>query len=207
MDVRNSRNPGATLDPVASPALERALADPAVRPLPPTAAELLVALDAPPRLAAHLRAVHHVAHRITDGLAGHGLATDRGAVHFGAATHDIGKVRHVDELTSPGKRHEPAGQEILIQYGVPPELARFAATHGSWREPARTPEDLLVSLADTVWKGERITGLEQLVLDHLVAATSLDEWDAFLRLDDVLATAAADADRLLSFQFRHPVES
>src|SRR5688572_10699758 len=187
---------------MGSPALRRALADPAVRPLPSTAAELLDALDAPPRLAAHLRAVHHVAHDLTDRLA---LPSDRTAVLFGAATHDIGKVRHVEELSRPGHQHEPAGEEILLQYGVPTELARFAATHASWREPDRSIEELLVSLADTVWKGQRITALEQRVLDHLVAATRLDEWDAFLRLDDVLARAAADADRLLAFQFSHPI--
>jgi len=190
---------------MASSALRQALADPAVRPLPSVAAELLEALDAPPRLAAHLRAVHHVAHQVTERLAPYGLATDRTAVLFGAATHDIGKVRHIEELTGPGRAHEPAGQKILLQYGVPAELARFAATHGSWREPARTVEDLLVSVADTVWKGERVTALEQRLLDHLVATTGLDEWDAFLRLDDVLAQAAADADRLLAFQFSHPV--
>jgi len=190
---------------MASSALRQALADPAVRPLPSVAAELLEALDAPPRLAAHLRAVHHVAHQVTERLAPYGLATDRTAVLFGAATHDIGKVRHIEELTGPGHAHEPAGQKILLQYGVPAELARFAATHGSWQEPARTVEDLLVSVADTVWKGERVTALEQRLLDHLVATTGLDEWDAFLRLDDVLAQAAADADRLLAFQFSHPV--
>jgi len=190
---------------MGSPALRRALADPAVLPLPPPAAELLDALDAPPRLAAHLRAVHHAAHAITERLATQGLHADRDAVLFGAATHDIGKVRHVEELSRPGHAHEPAGQEILIQYGVPYELARFAATHASWQEPDRTIEELLVSIADTVWKGERIAALEQRVLDHLVAATGLDEWDAFLRLDDVLAPTAAEADRLLAFQFSHPI--
>jgi putative nucleotidyltransferase with HDIG domain len=190
---------------MASPELRRALADPTVRPLPPAAAELLEALDAPPRLAAHLRAVHHVAHTLTDALAAVGLTSDRHAVIFGAATHDIGKVRHVEELSGPGHDHEPAGQEILIQYGVPAELARFAATHGSWDEPGRTLEDLLVSVADKVWKGHRITTLEQLVLNHLATATGLDQWDAFLRLDDVLAEQAADADRLLAFQFSHPI--
>lgn len=199
-----ARNPGYR-EPMASPALRRALADPAVCPLPPPAAELLEALDAPPRLAAHLRAVHHVAHGLADALSAHGLHADRDAVLFGAATHDIGKVRHVEELSQPGSRHEPAGQEILLQYGVPAELTRFAATHGSWDQPGRTVEELLVSVADKVWKGHRVTALEQLVLDHLVATTDQDQWDAFLRLDDALAAAASDADRLLAFQFSHPI--
>jgi putative nucleotidyltransferase with HDIG domain len=190
---------------MGSPALRRALADPAVRPLPPVAAELLEALDAPPRLAAHLRAVHHVALDLTGRLDALGLPADVDAVIFGAATHDIGKVRHVEELSRPGHDHEAAGQAILLQYGVPAELTRYAATHGSWQDPGRTVEDLMVSLADTVWKGTRVTALEQRVLEHLVSTTDLDEWDAFLRLDDVLSTAAADGDRLLAFQFSHPV--
>ena len=105
---------------MASSALRQALADPAVRPLPSVAAELLEALDAPPRLAAHLRAVHHVAHQVTERLAPYGLAADRTAVLFGAATHDIGKVRHIEELTGPGHAHEPAGQKILLRYGFLP---------------------------------------------------------------------------------------
>jgi putative nucleotidyltransferase with HDIG domain len=191
-------------------ALRRALADageaPGVLPLPATAAELLEALDAPPRLAAHLRAVYDVAVRLADGLAREGLAFDRDAVLFGAATHDIGKTRHVEELEQPGHAHEEAGYDLLLSYGVPAELARFAGTHGSgWLRPGATTEDLLVSVADKVWKGQRVTDLEQRLLERLTAATGLEEWDAFLRLDSVLAALAADADRLLAFQFRYPV--
>src|SRR5215218_3056557 len=126
---------------MGSSALRQALADPAVRPLPAVAAELLEALDAPPRLAAHLRAVHHVAHPLTERLAEHGLAADRAAVLFGAATHDIGKVRHVEDLGGPGPGPGPAGHKILRQYGGAGEMAGFAATHGSWKEPQRGIED------------------------------------------------------------------
>lgn len=44
-----------------SGALRRALTDPGPRPLPDEAVRLLTAASAPPRLAAHLRAVHDVA--------------------------------------------------------------------------------------------------------------------------------------------------
>jgi len=37
------------------------------------------------------------------------LSFDADAVAFGAATHDIGKARHLEELTVPGVRHEAAG--------------------------------------------------------------------------------------------------
>lgn len=85
--------------------------DRTLRMLPADVCELLVALNAPARLAAHLRLVHDVAWRLTEMLAaGHrSLAFDHAAVCYGAAVHDIGKVVHVEELTGPGSRHEPAG--------------------------------------------------------------------------------------------------
>lgn len=52
-------------------ALQRALTetvDPEMRPLPAVVADLLIKLAAPPRLAAHLRAVHDVAWQLTDDI-------------------------------------------------------------------------------------------------------------------------------------------
>jgi hypothetical protein len=184
--------------------LSAALTDSAdsILPLPGVAVELLEALDAPPRLAAHLRAVHHVAHRLTGDLATEGLEFDSAAVLFGAATHDIGKVRHPEELEHPGHEHERAGYELLLGYGVPHHLARFAGSHGtSWYDPDAPTDDLLVSLADKIWKGSRVTELEQRVLERIDG----EEWDAFLRLDNVLGPLAGNADELLAFQGRHSV--
>jgi hypothetical protein len=61
---------------------------------------------------------------------------------------------------------------------VPASLARFAATHGDWSAPDRTTDDLLVSLADKIWKGHRIASLEDLVTDRLAAATKVSRWEA-----------------------------
>src|SRR5512139_54642 len=137
---------------VVSPELARAL-DPdeaAPRPLPAAITELLVSLAAPARLAAHLRIVHDVAWQLADKLAAAypALIFDRDAVLYGAASHDIGKVTQVDELTGPGSLHEPAGYSLLIARGVPPQLARYARTHASWTAPDTTIDDHLVSLAD-----------------------------------------------------------
>jgi hypothetical protein len=117
-------------------ALQHALTDsgePPILELPAAAARLLVTLGAPPRLAAHLRAVHDVAHHLTAWLGGHhpGLRFDRDAVLFGAATHDIGKAVHTAELSGPGSEHEKAGQQVLLEAGIDPRLARVAATHAS----------------------------------------------------------------------------
>jgi hypothetical protein len=184
--------------------LHRALTDPPMRPLPAPAAELLRDLDAPPRLGAHLRVVHVVAWSLTDAIGRHwpDLDFDTTAVLFGAATHDIGKVVHVEELTGPGSAHEAAGAELLLRYGVPAHLARFAGSHGScWTRPSATLDELLVSLADQVWKGHRVPDLERRVIE----ATGRTPWEAGRDLDDILDRLAAGAGARLAFQDAYPV--
>ncbi|MEV5748372.1 HD domain-containing protein [Actinoallomurus sp. NPDC052308] len=194
---------------MATTALQRALTEPGpdLRPLSPCAEALLRELNAPPRLAAHLRAVHDVALQILDWLdRDHGdVAADREAVLFGAATHDIGKTIHTDELSGPGSAHEKAGHRLLLDHGVEERLARFARTHAAWTEPGITLEDLLVSLADKVWKAKRVPDLEQRVVDHLAKASGQEAWQAFLDLDDLLTRITADADRRLAFQSAYPI--
>ncbi|MEU4599219.1 HD domain-containing protein [Nocardia sp. NPDC023988] len=136
-----------------------------------------------------------------------GLLFDRDAVLFGAVTHDIGKILHPGELSGPGSAHEQAGYELLVAQGFTEDLARFARTHGSWATPEVRMEDLLVSLADKVWKAKRIPELEELVVRHLVVAEGQASWQVFMALDDELDRIAADADRRLAFQARYPVSA
>ncbi|GIF96269.1 HD domain-containing protein [Catellatospora citrea] len=190
--------------------LQRALTettDPDLRALPESVAVLLAELDAPPRLGAHLRAVHDVAARLLAGVgeACPGLAVSADEVLFGAATHDIGKVEHPSELSGPGSAHEPAGYELLVARGVAPRLARFARDHGSVAYDGLSIEDLLVVLADKVWKGKRVPELEDEVTARWCAASGEQPWEAFLRLDDLLERLARDADARLAFQSRHPL--
>jgi hypothetical protein len=193
---------------MATNALREALAErDDLRPLPREAIRLLSALNAPPRLAAHLRVVHHAAWELTDGLKQRfpQLAYDRDAVLFGAAIHDVGKTIHVGELSGPGNAHERAGYELLLQQGVTEDLARFARTHSAWTDPTCTLEDLLVSLADKIWKAKRAEDLEQLVLEQIVASHGGSAWEAFMSFDDLLQQIAANADRRLAFQAAFPV--
>lgn len=179
--------------------LRAALEAPGFAPLPPPARVLLEELGAPPRLGAHLRVVHDVAITLT-GWVGSRASVDVNAVLFGAATHDIGKVRHPEELSGPGSLHEPAGYELLVAHGVPPELARFARTHGSWSAGDVAGEDLLVSLADKVWKAKRVQDLEERVVSWLGGPA----WETFMALDDELARIAEGADSRLEFQGLYP---
>ncbi|MER5784032.1 HD domain-containing protein [Streptomyces mobaraensis] len=190
--------------------LSRALdapGEPPLRPLPPVVAELLRTLGAPPRLAAHLRAVHDVAAQLTDWLRDRhpDAAVHHDAVLFGAATHDVGKVLHPEELTGPGSAHEEAGRDLLLSHGFSPATARFAATHASWADPAVTIEDLLVSTADKIWKDKRVPGLEDRLVHVLADAGGRDPWQEYLALDDLLTRLGADAPHRLAFQAAFPV--
>ncbi|MFD0585544.1 HD domain-containing protein [Dactylosporangium darangshiense] len=189
----------------SDPALERAFSEPGLRPLPSDVVALLRDLGAPPRLGAHLRAVHHVAVELLDRL-GEAVDVDRAAVLFGAATHDIGKVLFPGELTGAGAEHEPAGEALLRSRGVEARLARFAALHGRWERDDATIDELLVTLADKVWKGRREAGLEQKVAEIIAAATGEAVWAVYMRLDDILTAIAGGADDRLAFQAapRHP---
>jgi hypothetical protein len=182
--------------------------DPPLLPLPDRVARLLSELGSPPRLAAHLRAVHDVAHQLVVWVEERypALLFDREALLFGAATHDIGKTVHVAELSGPGAVHEEAGRALLLAHGVSPELARFAATHASWREPDVGPEDLLVSLADKIWKNKRVTDLEDLVVAWLAEASGRPAWEEFIALDEVLTGIGDEADQRLAFQASFPVQ-
>jgi hypothetical protein len=94
---------------------------------------------------------------------------------------------------------------LLRARGYAESLARFARNHASWTRPEVTVEDLLVSLADKIWKAKRVPDLEDLVVGQLAAADGAETWQAFMSLDDILERLAAGADQRLAFQGSHPV--
>ncbi|MFH7595274.1 HD domain-containing protein [Streptomyces racemochromogenes] len=195
---------------IRSDVLSRALdapTEPPLKPLPPEVAELLRSLQAPPRLAAHLRAVHDVAVELVDWVEDRypDVAVDRAAVLFGAATHDVGKTVHPEELSGPGSVHEAAGRDLLLEHGFTTDLARFAATHASWDGPDVTIEELLVSTADKVWKDKRVPDLENRLVQALAAATGREPWEEYLALDDLLTRLGTDAAHRLAFQAAFPI--
>ncbi len=189
--------------------LHRALHDPGpphLSPLPSLATDLLMTLHAPARLGAHLRLVHDVAQRLMRSWVETfpAVAVNDEAVEFGAAIHDIGKVIHPEELIGPGHAHEAAGQLLLLDHGITDELARFAGTHADWHRPAATLDELLVSLADQIWRGRRQPDLEQRIIGHVTEASDKPSWQVFLSLDDIATDIAKDAETRLAFQSRFP---
>jgi putative nucleotidyltransferase with HDIG domain len=172
------------------------------KPLPTDAANLCAQTSAPPRLVAHLILVHDTAAKLVDQLIATfpDLAFDQQAVLFGAATHDIGKATHRQELTQPGKNHEQAGRELLTKMGSSADRARFAYTHGNWNQPGTTPEDLIVALADNCWKGKRVDELETKFSELLSRSTGNPPWACYAQLDEILESLAQGADERLARQ-------
>ena len=179
----------------------------ALHTLPESAVHIIQETLVPPPLLAHLILVHDVAVRLVEGVHRHwpSLVFDVEAVRFGAATHDLGKVLHPEEMTGPGEAHRQAGSEFLIkEHGVPPERARFARTHGTWMSTTDLLlEDLLVALADQVWKGSRERSLEEMLTVWIAGATEQEKWEVFMHLDELLTAVAADADKRLMWQAQY----
>lgn len=171
--------------------------------LPADVVQLCLLHQARPRLVAHLTLVHDVAAQLVDKVASTwpGLRFEADAVLFGAATHDIGKALVPSELVQPGSEHEAKGRDLLRGAGVPDHLARFATTHASWSVDEHVDiEDLLVALADKVWKGKRDDELERRVVARIAGATGMESWEVFAELDGVLEELSTQADERLRWQ-------
>jgi hypothetical protein len=58
-------------------------------------------------------------------------------------------------------------------------------------------EELVVALADTLWKGQRNSALEKRVIDLVSKSLGYGVWDLFIELDNSFETIAADGTRRL----------
>lgn len=175
------------------------------RDLPEEAQQLLVTLNAPPRLVAHLALVHDAAAEILDALQARwpDLKIDRDAVLFGSAIHDAGKILHPNELTGPGNKHEQDGPGLLQRHGMSPERSRFARTHGTWKsEQTLVLDDYLVALADNCWKGSRNETLETIVAGRIAESLGIETWEAFMGLDEIVSHVASRGEDRLAWQRR-----
>lgn len=164
-----------------------------MRPLPPVVVEVLRDLDASPRLLAHLLVVHDVAAQLVEAVhrAWPRLRFDATELLVGAAAHDVGKALHPEEIAGPGNRHLDAGTRLLEQRGFSPRQARYARTHETWAaEPDATIEDLLVALADELWRGTRDQALEEALTERIAAAVQDTPWAVYMDLDDIAMSLA-----------------
>lgn len=170
--------------------------------LPKDVIEILIELNAPERLKKHLVIVHSTAHKLIRLLKNEWeiIIFEEELVLFGAAIHDIGKTIVIKELYEKGKKHEIVGKEVLSNLGFSERKSRFAYTHGNWEQENLTLEDLLVSLADKIWKGKRLEKLEEKITTIIAANVGLDYWDVYVQFDKILEKLSYGADNRLLWQ-------
>ncbi|MFH1810551.1 MAG: HD domain-containing protein [Pseudomonadota bacterium] len=157
----------------------------------------LVELGAPEHLLRHLELVGEVAALLVEELRGLGVSFDARLVELGAAIHDAGKIVHPEEMSGGGNEHEPAGERFMLEQGVDPRLARFCLSHSRYQELEVSFEELVVALADTLWKGRRQPELELEVIDQVARKLGVERWDVFPRLDACFEEIAAQGDERL----------
>lgn len=158
---------------------------------------LLRDLGAPSRLVTHVRLVGEAAEAILSHVRTMGVQIDADFVRLGVVFHDAGKVLYPDELDGPGSQHEPDGERLLIEHGVEPRLARCCLSHARWSQMEVSLEELLVALADKLWKGVRHAELERQVIDGAAGKLGKDFWEVFVELDTCFEEiAAGGAERL-----------
>ena len=162
------------------------------------AMRLLADVGAPLRLLRHAELVGEAADDLLAAFAKLKVPLDGEFVRVGVVLHDAGKSIHREELDGPGSAHEPAGERLLREHGATEDVARVCRSHAQWREVAVTLEELVIALADKLWKGARVAELEELVIDRAAAAAERDRWDLYPELDAVFELVAAGADQRLS---------
>lgn len=161
------------------------------------AVAILEALRAPPRLVRHGLLVLEAAELLLEEVGRHGARIDEPLVRAGAVLHDCGKIAHPAELAASGSAHEEAGQALLLDHGVDRRIARCCVTHAQWASHDCSLEELVVALADALWKGARWPALEKSFVDQLAVKLAVDPWSLFVPLDDRFeAIAEGGAERL-----------
>lgn len=150
---------------------------------PDDAEALLRELGAPTRLVRHGRLVLEAAEMLLAKLRTRGVAVDERLVRAGAMLHDAGKILHPAELSGTGAEHEPAGERLLLEREVDPAVARCCVSHARWATMTCSLEELLVALADALWKGVRREAIEARVVEDTAARLGVDVWAVFTDLD------------------------
>lgn len=160
--------------------------------------EFLKRLGATEKLIRHVKLVGEAAELLIGKLHQLPLSFDADFVRLGVAIHDAGKILHPDEMYAKGNHHEPDGEKLLLSHGIQPKLARCCRSHARWQQMDSTLEELLIALADTLWKGKRNDALENLIVDQIANHTAKDRWNLFIELDSCFEKIAAAGEERLA---------
>lgn len=159
--------------------------------------EFLREIKAPARLASHATLVKEAADLLLEKLGQLGIVCDKDLVLIGVVFHDAGKSIFPEEFDVKGEKHERAGQELLLGYGVSSKIARCCVSHGQWRSMDCSFEELLVALSDTLWKGKRDDELEKRVIDEAARRLKKEVWDVYIDLDSCFENIASGGSERL----------
>jgi HD domain len=160
--------------------------------------EFLKELGATDRLIQHVKLVGEAAEELIAQLQKLGISFDSDWVRLGVAFHDVGKILHPLELVEKGTQHEAAGELLLLAQNVDPKVARCCRSHGQWQYLECSFEELVVALADHLWKGKRNVELESKLITEVAAMSGRDYWEIFIELDSGFELVAAGGDRRLN---------
>ena len=105
---------------------------------------------------------------------------------------------YIRENSPSGNQHEAAGEQLLLDRGINPKIARCCRSHGQWERIECSFEELVVALADCLWKGKRIAELEHRTISKAAQILNQDYWDVFVKLDDRFEEIASGGDLKLS---------
>ena len=161
------------------------------------AERFLVEIGASPRLRRHAELVVETADELLAGLRKAGVSLDAEYVRVGAILHDAGKALHPRELDAPGHAHEAAGERLLLARGASEDVARVCRSNSCCAVLALSLEELVIALADKLWKGSRNSPLEEAVIARVALTTGRDRWEVFLELDGIFEEVASGADARL----------
>ncbi|MEM7431724.1 MAG: HD domain-containing protein [Pseudomonadota bacterium] len=159
--------------------------------------ELLRTLGASERLLTHVQLVGEAGEEILDAARDLGVHVDEDLVRLGIAIHDAGKILHPDELTDVGSNHEASGMQLMLENGVQESIARCCVSHGDYYQEGIAIEELLVALADKLWKGKREYILEELITDRLAKMSHVDRWSIEAPLNACFEKVARQGDERL----------
>ncbi|MBW4619402.1 MAG: HD domain-containing protein [Cyanosarcina radialis HA8281-LM2] len=163
--------------------------------------QFLQSLGASQKLILHVKLVGEAADLLISKLHELRVRFDEKYFRLGVVFHDAGKILHPEELNAKGNNHEPDGEKLLLANGVDRKLARCCRSHGRWQTMECSLEELLVALADTLWKGKRDRQLEDSIVNRLATQCNKDYWELFVEIDSCFEAIASDGDsRLLRSQ-------
>ncbi len=159
-------------------------------------------VNAPDRLKRHLHLVYSTAKEFLYLIKKEWpeLELKEELILFGSATHDIGKSKIKNELYEHGNQHEKVGKQLLSELGFTESESRFTETHGNWQTPSLPLEDLIVILADKLWKGKRIYELEEKIGQIISSELQLNYWQLYTKFNAILEKISLGADERIAWQ-------